>query len=161
MRLWEDQACDVTVDHANTNGKEVLTLRSRMSELARVRPWIEHLAKRDAIPEETQFAINLCLEEALSNITRHGYAGVPNGEIAVRYAMPQTGVFVFVIDDQAPTFNPLTALGPPIPVSLEDSSVGGQGLRLLKDFADTLKYEATPTGNRLSISFHVTSGNKR
>src|SRR5450631_2324127 len=144
MRLREGPACDVTVDRANTNGKETLTLRSRMSELARISPWIEHLATQDAIPGETQFAINLCLEEALSNIMRHGYAGAPNRQIAILYSIPQTGVFVFVIDDQAPPFNPVTALEPPIPVSLDDTSVGGQGLRLLKHFADTLKYEVTP-----------------
>ena len=151
----------MTVDHANTNGKESLILRSQMSELARICPWIENLACQHAIPEETQFAINLCLEEALSNIMRHGYAGAPNREIEIRYSMPQTGVFCFVIDDKAPSFDPVTAIEPPIPVSLEDSSVGGQGLRLLKHFADTLKYEATPGGNRLSISFVATPGNKR
>ena len=150
----------MTVDRANADGKEALTLRSQMSEPTRIRPWIEHLAKRDAIPEETQFAINLCLEEALSNIMRHGYEGAPNREIAVRYSMPQTGVFVFIIDDQALPFNPVTALEPPIPVSLDDTSVGGQGLRLLKHFADTLKYEVAPGGNRLSISFRATSGMK-
>jgi serine/threonine-protein kinase RsbW len=150
----------MTVDRANTNEKETLTLRSQMSELARISPWIEHLATQDAIPGETQFAINLCLEEALSNIMRHGYAGAPNRQIAILYSIPQTGVFVFVIDDQAPPFNPVTALEPPIPVSLDDTSVGGQGLRLLKHFADTLKYEVTPGGNRLSISFRATSGMK-
>jgi anti-sigma regulatory factor (Ser/Thr protein kinase) len=132
-----------------------------MSELARICPWIEYLAKRDAISEETQFAINLCLEEALSNIMRHGYAEAPNCEIEVRYSMPQTGVFLFIIEDEAPSFNPVTALEPPIPVSLEDSTTGGQGIRLLKHFADTLKYEATPTGNRLSISFLSAAGMKR
>ena len=96
----------------------------------------------------------------LSNITRYGYEGAPNREIVVRYSMPQTGVFLFIIEDEAPLFDPLTAPEPPIPISLEDTSVGGRGLRLLKQFADTLKYEATPTGNRLSISFLATSGIK-
>jgi anti-sigma regulatory factor (Ser/Thr protein kinase) len=151
----------MTVDRANTNGQEALTLQSQISELARIPLWIEGLAKRDAIPEETQFAINLCLEEALSNIIRHGYAGAPNCEIAVRYAMPQSGVFVFVIDDQAPTVNPVTAPDRPTLTSLDNSTAGGQGIRLMKQFADTLKYEATPTGNRLCISFLAKSGIKQ
>lgn len=150
----------MTADRANTNGGEALTLRSQMSELTRICPWIEQLAKRDSIPEETQFAINLCLEEALSNIARHGYKEAPNREIVVRYSMPQAGVFLFIIEDEAPPFDPVTAPEPPIPVSLDDSSVGGRGLRLLKHFADTLKYEPTPTGNRLSISFLAASGIK-
>ena len=95
MRLREGPACEVTVDRANTNGKEELTLRSQMSELARICPWIQYLAKRDAIPEETQFAINLCLEETLSDIIRHGYRVPPNREIAVRYYEAGNGSFRF------------------------------------------------------------------
>jgi RNA polymerase sigma factor (sigma-70 family) len=39
--------------------------------------------------------------------------------------------------------------------SLEEITVGGQGVRLLRRFADALEYQATPTGNRLSIGFNV------
>ena len=143
----------MTGNGPNTNGKEQLTLRSQLSELARISPWVDRLAKQDAIPEKTQFAINLCLEEALSNIMRHGYGGRPDREIVVGYTMPDAGVFQFVVDDQAPHFNTVTAQEPPIPKSLDDLQVGGQGIRLLRRFADDLKYEATPSGNRLSISF--------
>ena len=57
--------------------------------------------------------------------------------------------------------DPVTAIEPPMPVSLVDSPMGGQGIRLLKHFADALKYEATPGGNRLSISFLAASRMKQ
>jgi anti-sigma regulatory factor (Ser/Thr protein kinase) len=142
---------------ANSNGKEHLTLRSQISELAQISPWIEHLASQYAIPTKTQFAMNLCLEEALSNIVRHGYGGAPDHNIFIDCRIPQSGVFLFVVDDEAPHFNPVEALEPPIPGRLEDLQVGGQGIRLLRRFADNLKYEATPSGNRLSISFFTSS----
>jgi serine/threonine-protein kinase RsbW len=150
----------MTGNSANTNAKEQLALRSQMSELARISPWIEHLAAQHAIPKKTQFAMNLCLEEALSNIVRHGYAGVPDCRIEVGYTMPQDGVFLFVVDDDAPPFNPVEAIEPPIPSTLDDFEDGGQGIRLLRRFADALKYEATPSGNRLSISFFASPGTK-
>jgi hypothetical protein len=31
--------------------------------------------------------------------------------------------------------------------------VGGQGIRLLRRFANALEYQTTPTGNRLCIGF--------
>jgi anti-sigma regulatory factor (Ser/Thr protein kinase) len=40
--------------------------------------------------------------------------------------------------------------------SLEELAIGGQGVRLLRRFADALEYQATPTGNRLSIGFTAT-----
>jgi anti-sigma regulatory factor (Ser/Thr protein kinase) len=45
---------------------------------------------------------------------------------------------------------------PPINL-LDNIQVGGQGIRLLRRFADTLAYSSTPTGNRLTIGFAASS----
>src|ERR1700730_627917 len=86
-----------------------LVLRSRLSDMAQLPGWIEALGARHAIPADVQFAIDLCLEEALSNVIRHGYAGADNRRVMVRFTMPGEGYFNFVIDDEAPHFNPLDA----------------------------------------------------
>jgi len=139
------------------NGKDTtverLNLRSRLSELAQLHPWIERLASRHMIPASTQFAINLCLEEVLSNIIRHGYSGEPDHSIAVHFASPQNDYFVFVIEDEASPFNPVDAPELPALSPLDEIQIGGQGIRLLRRFADALEYQATPTGNRLTIGF--------
>src|SRR5580698_3630589 len=61
----------------------LLTLKSQIEDLTLVWPWVEALAARYSIPAETQFAIELCLEEALSNIIRHGYPGHANQSISI------------------------------------------------------------------------------
>ena len=142
----------MTGNGMDTTG-ERLELRSRMSELTQVLPWIERLAVRHAIPASTLFAMNLCLEETLSNIIRHGYSGKPDHSIAVHFASPRKDYFVFVVEDDARHFNPVDAPELPLLSSLEEIAVGGQGVRLLRRFADVLEYQATPTGNRLSIGF--------
>jgi serine/threonine-protein kinase RsbW len=133
--------------------RERLELRSRMSELSQIFPWIERLASRHAIPANTQFAMNLCLEEVLSNIVQHGYSGKPDHSIAVHFASPGKDNFVFVVEDEAPPFNPVDGPEPPALNPLDETHIGGQGIRLLRRFADALEYRATPTGNRLSIGF--------
>src|SRR5271170_5372191 len=60
-----------------------LTLKSQIEDLTLVQPWVEALAARYSIPAETQFAIELCLEEALSNIIRHGYQGHADRSISI------------------------------------------------------------------------------
>jgi anti-sigma regulatory factor (Ser/Thr protein kinase) len=140
----------------NTNG-ERLDLQSRMSDLAQVPSWIERLASHHSIPANTQFAMNLCLEEVLSNIIRHGYVGRPDHSIGIRFTSPRENYFVLVVEDQAPPFNPVAAPELPPISGREDASVGGQGIRLLRRFADALEYQATPTGNRLTISFTASS----
>jgi serine/threonine-protein kinase RsbW len=141
--------------NGNDTTGERLNLRSRISELGHLHPWIERLASRHQIPANTQFAMNLCLEEVISNIIRHGYCGDPDHSIAILFTSPREDFFVFVIEDEAPHFNPVESPELPPLSSLEEFAVGGQGIRLLRRFADALEYQATPTGNRLSIGFTV------
>lgn len=135
--------------------EERLELRSRLSEMTRLSEWLEGLASRNAIPLDAQFAIRLCLEEALSNVIRHGYRGEPNHPLRVGFSTPREGEFVFDVEDEAPVFDPLGAPELPPLNPHEEVRVGGQGIRLLRRFADSLEYEKTPAGNRLRMFFSV------
>jgi anti-sigma regulatory factor (Ser/Thr protein kinase) len=135
--------------------EERLTLRSHLSGISLVPGWIERLASQHDIPGATQFAMNLCLEEILSNVIRHGYRSDPNHSVAIRFASPQPGQFVLVIEDAAAAFNPLAAPELPPPASLDDARVGGQGIRLVRRFADAVAYEPTPAGNRMTLTFRA------
>jgi serine/threonine-protein kinase RsbW len=128
-----------------------MTLSSSLSDLGRIPPWIERLAAPYAIPENTRFAMDLCLEEVLSNVIRHGYGGNPGRHIFVQFSSPREGYFTFVVEDEAPRFDPLSVPQSPGPV--KEAQASGNGIRLLHRFADTLQYQATPIGNRLTIGF--------
>jgi serine/threonine-protein kinase RsbW len=145
----------MTLD-SSTNGDEQLTLSSRLSELARIPAWLEQIASSYGISANTQFAIDLCLEEVLTNIILHGYAGSPNNTIVVRCrALPKS--ILFVVDDEAPPFNPLARQPTPLPSTLDEVRIGGNGIRFLHQFAQTLTYESTPSGNRLRIGFSASA----
>jgi anti-sigma regulatory factor (Ser/Thr protein kinase) len=147
----------MTVEDANKTGKETLTLHSRIEDLALVPSWIESLASAHRLSESTQYAMNLCLEEVLSNIIRHGYANQPDRTIVVRYRAGQDSSSVLVVDDEAPQFNPLTTAPADIEETVHGDRIGGLGIHLLRCFASSLEYEPTPSGNRLSIGFSATS----
>ena len=135
-----------------------LTLTSQLDDLARVLPWLEVLANRYAVPPQTRFAIQLCLEEALSNIVRHGYRGRAHQSITVECAPPAAGELVFTIEDHAPPFDPLATPASdlaPAPQSIADLQPGDQGLRLMRNFASRLAWEPTPNGNRLTLAFNL------
>jgi anti-sigma regulatory factor (Ser/Thr protein kinase) len=136
--------------------KSRLTLRSQISELTSVSPWLETLTSDTSISARLQFAIDLCLEEALSNIIRHGYSGAPGHFITVEFAVMEGRELRFCVEDDAPPFNPLEsgAVGGPVSlVSIDEGRAGGQGIRLLQQFADRLSYDQLPVGNRLTIGF--------
>lgn len=145
----------MTVDGANRTSASAaqLILRSQIEQLQLVPPWIETLAAKQTIPKSTQYAMNLCLEEILSNIVRHGYGGSPDHVIVVSYQQAPDKSSILVIDDAAPYFNPLAVEEAPIEQTLDGTRVGGLGIRLVRGFAKSLEYEPTPSGNRLTICF--------
>jgi serine/threonine-protein kinase RsbW len=133
-----------------------LTLKSQLDELALLWPWVEALAAVYSVPAGTAFAIHLCLEEALSNIVRHGYRGQPDHTITVDCSSPGANDLVFTVEDQAPPFDPLApsaAAETPLPSSIDDLRPGGTGIRLLRKFAGSLSYRRLASGNRLTIGF--------
>ena len=132
-----------------------LTIHSRLEDIALLWPWVESIAEEHAAPAATRYAIHLCLEEALSNIVRHGYGGQPGRPIVVEFSSAP-GELVFSIEDEAPPFDPLAYSGDDAeraPSSADQLPLGGQGIRLMRKFAGRLSYTRLAHGNRLSLRF--------
>ena len=132
-------------------GPAPLRLKSHLSELTRVSAWLKVLSSSLHVPHATLYAIDLCLEEALSNIIRHGYAGL-EGTIVVRHLSIREGELLLMVEDAASPFDPRVAERP-LARGLDDVTVGGFGLELIRRFATTVEYERVGTGNRLTLGF--------
>ena len=133
-----------------------LTLKSQLEDMAVLWPWVEAIVAEYAIPPDTAFAVHLCLEEAISNVIRHGYGGQPGHALTVDYASPNAHELVFTIEDQAPPFDPLVPSlieELPAPVPEDFLRPGGRGILLMRKFASTIGYQRLANGNRLIIGF--------
>jgi len=140
-----------------------LTIQSRLDDLVPLWPWAESIAEEHAAPASTRFAIHLCLEEAISNIIRHGYGGQPGRPISVEFSVTH-GELVFTIEDEAPPFDPLAysgnvdaSAGPLRDASSSPGEIplGGQGIRLIRKFAGSIAYTQLAHGNRLTLRFPI------
>jgi serine/threonine-protein kinase RsbW len=137
-----------------------LTLKSQLEDMAMLWTWVEAIIAEYAISPDTAFAIHLCLEEAISNVIRHGYSGQPDHTLTVDYASPNAHELVFTVEDQAPPFNPLDPSlieELPAPVPEDFLRPGGRGILLMRRFASTIAYQRLENGkgggNRLTIGF--------
>ncbi len=139
--------------------EEQLTLCSRLADLVLVTPWVDRVAADLGLSANQRFAIDLCLEESISNVIRHGLANDCTHSVVVRSIVHETQgarELQFQVEDDAPYFNPLAV---PItqssaaPASIEDIAEGGRGIGLLRHYAGSLGHEALPVGNRLTIGF--------
>jgi anti-sigma regulatory factor (Ser/Thr protein kinase) len=141
----------------NEEPQDLLVLDSRLTEVSRAESWGDGIADRLGLGDRTRYAIRLCLEEALANVILHGYRNEPGHRIVLRGRV-SAGMLFFEIEDEAPPFVPdgaLLARDRSAPASLETLTPGGNGIRLLQDFASSLVYEQLGEGNRLTIGFPV------
>jgi anti-sigma regulatory factor (Ser/Thr protein kinase) len=136
-----------------------LILQSQLEDLTLVWPWVQALTAYYSVSPQTEFAIELCLEEAISNIMRHGYSGQENQSITVDCALG-AGELVFTIQDHAPAFDPFAPsaeVAAPAPASIDELQPGGHGIRLIRKFAGRIAWEPLPSGNRLTLAFPLPS----
>jgi serine/threonine-protein kinase RsbW len=131
-----------------------LELDSRLTELSRVQPWIEALADLHGLGENTRFAVQLCMEEALANVVMHGYGNEPGHPIVIQSWVSSGGLF-FAIEDKAQPFAPSEpdSQNNVTTPDLESMAPGGNGIRLMRRFAGSLTYEKLFDGNRITMSF--------
>lgn len=137
--------------------QEVLVLDSRLAELSRAQSWADSLVDRLSLSERTRYTIRLCLEEALANVILHGYRSQSGHPIVIRRWLASE-VLYFAIEDNAPPFAPdddPPSTGLPEARSIESLTPGGNGIRLLRHFAESLAYEQLCEGNRLTIGLLI------
>lgn len=125
-----------------------LELPATIPGLAAAGRWLAAQAEAARLPEETVFALEICLEEALGNVLHHTPEGV--GPLRVGFQAEAAEVRL-VVEDAGPPFDPTAHEEAPLPATLEDAPIGGLGLRLMRRFADSLRYERLAGRNVLTI----------
>lgn len=142
-------------------GPVTLVIQAEIAELTRVVEWTDRLATTWNLPSSTLFAIQLCFEEAVSNIIRHGFPPGPS-EVEVNRDVhlsveQRDSAAVITVADFTPAFDPLSVVARPRPANIEEAVVGGHGIELMRRFAQHLAYEHRDGMNRLTIRFDLPS----
>ncbi len=144
---------------------ETLDVRAEMAELARVTGWTDNVAKRLALPPSMVFALQLCFEEAVSNIVRYSFVGQAEGpglnrDVHLALAREADAVTV-TIEDHGTAFDPRQVAPPAAPVTLGEAAIGGLGIHLIRQFAQGMEYQRTDGVNRLTLRFDLAKFDRR
>jgi len=121
-----------------------------LSDLAAIRAFVWNTAtaldaSADAVPD-----LVLAVDEAVTNIIRHGYGGRP-GPIGIEVERDDAAIVVHVTDEAAP-FDPTTWPEPDLDVPLERRAAGGLGIHLVRTSVDRLAHRAAADrGNELIL----------
>ncbi len=112
--------------------------------------WLDATCHSAGVYPDTRYAIQVCAEELLGNIVRHG--GRPSAHIEVDVAFPQ-GRIVLTVEDDGPPFDVSAAVPHRVDRTLDVIEPGGLGIQLIHSFASHVSYQRTGPGNRVILTF--------
>lgn len=116
-----------------------LRLRNDLKEIARADRWLEDVCRERGVQESVLHDLRLGLDEAVSNVIRHGYGVDGSGEIQVRVDV-EPGIVRIGVRDSAPAFNPLDYPEPELDIPIEERKRGGLGIFLYRRLMDRVDY---------------------
>ncbi|MFN4119936.1 ATP-binding protein [Acidovorax sp.] len=127
------------------------TLSGTVAELPAFFERLEGWAEEHGVPVPLASSFGLMLDELLTNVATHGYAG-QGGPVSVKVVFDEPATLSAVLRDQAPPFDPTTLVAADVEAALEDRHVGGLGVHFVKKLAERFVYRRDGAVNEVSIS---------
>ncbi len=134
----------------STSSHLTLSLKNDLAEITRASAAVEALGEQHNAAPDALYAVNLALEEILTNTISYGYDDDAAHEILVHFSL-QEGELTLTITDEARPFDPLQAAAPDVNAALEDRPIGGLGIHLAKTMMDGMHYRREKGRNILTM----------
>ena len=133
-----------------------LTLKADLAALARIRSWVEEVAKSAKASKDLETYLLAAIDEAAANIVEHGYHGIPAGPLKLEASWDSNQIHVRIEDEGLP-FDPSRG-GDSLDLDWRARWNLGRGLGryVIRRCVHQIKYERLPLGaNRLSLTFRM------
>ena len=128
-----------------------LLIANELDELQKVNAAIEELAEEENWSPDVTFQIGLAVEELGVNIVNYGYEDDKDHEIRIVISSEDEAITI-EIEDDGHAFNPLSdAPAPDLDAEVEDRTVGGLGIHLVRTMMDEVHYQRQQNKNRLTL----------
>ena len=117
--------------------------------------WLESVAEQQHWAPRMAFKLQLCLDEALTNIVTYGFDShserAAAGHIAIS-VISQGQQLALDIVDNGVAFDPTQSQPGRLAASLDDATVGGHGLRLMHHYLADIQYRRVNDQNHLRLT---------
>jgi phosphoserine phosphatase RsbU/P len=139
---------------ANMSETLEIKLNNRLSEFDRLSQTLSEFGRQHGLGPNIVHDLNLTLEEIITNIISYGYTDSREHEIKVRLTV-QPGEVKAEVEDDGQFFNPLEAPEPDTAKSLQERTIGGLGIHLVRKLMDGLEYQRQEGKNLLAMKKHL------
>lgn len=129
-----------------------LVLLNKVDELHKIPIWLEELKSKVNFSDRLEFKCDLVLNEAIPNVMSYGYKDNELHQIIVNFYQVAKDYCLEIIDDGI-AFNPLDKSEYQVADSLENATVDGRGIHLIKKMSDKQTYKRLNGFNQLTVYF--------
>ncbi len=137
-----------------------ITRAAYLESLADFRQFLrQHCADRPGMDAEALYDLQLAVDEACTNVIKHGYAGMQPGSIILDPEIQPSTIRISVTDFGR-SFEPDSAPMPNTTASLEERAEGGLGLFFIRQSVDEMDYRVNEDGNTMIFTKHLSVGGR-
>ena len=122
--------------------KEIV-IKSKTENLSVVREFIYNCCTEKAVSPKALDDVVLAVDEACTNVIKHAYKFLPDGEIKIKLRYSDKKLLVD-ITDYGKSFDADLLKRPDMNEYFKMKKVGGLGVHLMKTLMDDVKYESVP-----------------
>lgn len=120
-----------------------LKVKSKTENLSIIRDFVNSYAVDAGVAPDIIDNIILAVDEACTNIIKHAYHSVPDGEIIIKIELSDKK-FNVAITDYGNSFSPEKIPKPDLQKYYKQKKVGGLGMYLMKTLMDEVEYRSVP-----------------
>ncbi len=128
-----------------SEGQAELTIAASASNLASVTAFVH---RNCPISNDDNHVLDLVLEELFLNIAMHA---CPNEPVRIACSAPATGLINLEFLYSGPEFDPTKAPAPPLDAPPAKRPIGGLGIFLVMNMAESVAYHREGELNRLNV----------
>ena len=133
-----------------------ISLVNDLKEVARVAEQIDEFCTAQDITSEVAYAVNLALDEILTNTISYGYDDDEPHRIEITVGLEAEDLAIVIVDDSA-AFDLSNAPTPDIGASLDERPLGGLGLFLVHQMMDSVEYRREEGRNIVTLKKNKTA----
>jgi len=126
-----------------------------MNALTEIFEFCSLFSETEGIPQDKRFALEVCVEEIVTNVIKYGYPEDQVGEITIRLDN-QSDQLIIQIEDAGVPFDPTKAKEVDIHQDLMDRPIGGLGIHMVKKMMSEVRYERVESRNLLTMILQLT-----
>ncbi|MEP6672403.1 MAG: ATP-binding protein [Chthoniobacter sp.] len=131
-------------------GSITVRLPADLREIERLNRVVRQFGDLHEVPSRVLYAVNLALDEVVTNVVRHGFDD-PAGQEIEAQIVARSGEMTTEVIDMGRTFNPLDMPPPNLDAPLSERTLGGLGIHLVRSLMDGLEYRRENGKNVLTM----------